>query len=65
MVLGPLAQLVEQLTLNQPVLGSSPKRLTKLFTIRNPDFSRFATHFIAPRFFLFLAICLTISYDFA
>ena len=25
---GPLAQLEEQLTLNQPVLGSSPRRLT-------------------------------------
>ena len=27
--LGPLAQLVEQLTLNQQVQGSSPWRLTK------------------------------------
>ena len=26
---GPLAQLAEQLTLNQPVTGSSPVRLTK------------------------------------
>ena len=25
---GPLAQLAEQLTLNQPVVGSSPTRLT-------------------------------------
>ncbi len=25
---GPLAQLAEQLTLNQPVLGSSPRGLT-------------------------------------
>ena len=27
--LGPLAQQVEQLTLNQPVTGSSPVRLTR------------------------------------
>ncbi len=30
-ILGPLAQLVEQLTLNQQVTGSSPVRLT-IFT---------------------------------
>ena len=29
---GPLAQLEEQLTLNQPVLGSSPRRLTDVAT---------------------------------
>jgi hypothetical protein len=28
---GPLAQLVEQLTLNQRVAGSSPARLTTIF----------------------------------
>jgi hypothetical protein len=30
--LGPLAQLAEQLTLNQPVTGSSPVRLTTKLT---------------------------------
>ena len=29
---GPLAQLEEQLTLNQPVTGSSPVRLTRYAT---------------------------------
>ena len=28
MIIGPLAQLVEQLTLNQRVVGSNPTRLT-------------------------------------
>jgi hypothetical protein len=34
--LGPLAQLAEQLTLNQPVEGSSPSRLTQV-QIQNPS----------------------------
>ena len=33
---GPIAQLVEQLTLNQRVAGSSPARLTIIFN-RNDD----------------------------
>src|SRR2546425_10801363 len=34
---GPLAQLVEQLTLNQRVGGSSPPRLTIIFNITFPS----------------------------
>jgi hypothetical protein len=38
-ILGPLAQLAEQLTLNQPVVSSSLTRLTKITrNLRSPSF---------------------------
>jgi hypothetical protein len=40
---GPLAQLAEQLTLNQPVTGSSPVRLTSKLA-RAADFPKTSTN---------------------